>query len=247
MLSTQGSSAQATGSPALYLLKSEPDDFSIDDLATRLEQTEPWDGVRNFQARNIMQGMKLGDQCLFYHSNTKEVCNGPIFLGTRACVAAQGSLEAALSDLPVVLAQAFAGPRAGCVVQPGVVGICEVVKEAYPDETAMDPKSPKFDPRATSDKPRWFMVNVKLVRTSSLQALGAAACKPCTHTPPLYGLPDLRSQVKNGQLQVPNSSRALTRACPAGINALKGSDGRIHQDIATQQELFMDITQHCSG
>ena len=59
--------------PALYLLKSEPDEFSIDDLAARPQQTEPWDGVRNFQARNIMQGMKLGDQCLFYHSNTKEV------------------------------------------------------------------------------------------------------------------------------------------------------------------------------
>lgn len=65
--------AQKNGSPALYLLKSEPDDFSIDDLAARPEQTEPWDGVRNFQARNIMQGMKLRDQCLFYHSNTKEV------------------------------------------------------------------------------------------------------------------------------------------------------------------------------
>ena len=57
----------------MYLLKSEPDDFSIDDLAGRPQQTEPWDGVRNFQARNIMQRMKLGDQCLFYHSNTKEV------------------------------------------------------------------------------------------------------------------------------------------------------------------------------
>ena len=60
--------------PALYLLKSEPKDFSIDDLATRPGQTEPWDGVRNAQARNIMQRMKLGDQCLFYHSNTREVC-----------------------------------------------------------------------------------------------------------------------------------------------------------------------------
>ena len=60
--------------PALYLLKSEPHEFSIDDLAARPGQTEPWDGVRNFQARNVMQGMKVGDQCLFYHSNTKEVC-----------------------------------------------------------------------------------------------------------------------------------------------------------------------------
>ena len=72
--SPQGSKAVNSGGPALYLVKSEPDEFSIDDLAARPKQTEPWDGVRNFQARNIMQGMKLGDQCLFYHSNTKEVC-----------------------------------------------------------------------------------------------------------------------------------------------------------------------------
>lgn len=69
----QAAGVQKDSAPALYLLKSEPDEFSIDDLAARPQQTEPWDGVRNFQARNIMQGMKLGDQCLFYHSNTKEV------------------------------------------------------------------------------------------------------------------------------------------------------------------------------
>ena len=68
------------------------------------------------------------------------------------------------------------GPTAYCAVQPGVVGICEVVKEAYPDETAMDPKSPKYDPKATSDNPRWFMVDVKLVRSPSLQA-----CKLLQH------------------------------------------------------------------
>ena len=62
-------------------------------------------------------------------------------------------------------------------MQPGVVGICEVVKEAYPDETALDPKSPKHDPKATSDKPRWFMVDVKFVSPSSLQSQHAA-CRP---------------------------------------------------------------------
>ena len=45
-----------------------------------------------------------------------------------------------------------------------------MVKEAYPDETALDPKSAKHDPKATSDKPRWFMVDVKFVSHSSLQA-----------------------------------------------------------------------------
>ncbi|RKO87330.1 PUA-like domain-containing protein [Blyttiomyces helicus] len=62
-----------------WLIKAEPDSrltngvdvkFSIDDLAAK--GTSSWDGVRNYQARNIMRDqMKLGDQCFFYHSNTK--------------------------------------------------------------------------------------------------------------------------------------------------------------------------------
>ena len=55
-----------------WLMKSEPDDFSFEDLKSRPKQTEPWDGVRNYQARNFMRdAMKVGDQALFYHSNTK--------------------------------------------------------------------------------------------------------------------------------------------------------------------------------
>ena len=56
-----------------WLMKSEPDAFSIDDLAKRPKKTEPWDGVRNYQARNMMRDeMKKGDQVFFYHSNCKE-------------------------------------------------------------------------------------------------------------------------------------------------------------------------------
>ena len=62
-----------SSAPSYYLLKSEPDEFSISDLASRPGQIEPWDGVRSYQARNIMQGMRVADQCLFYHSNTKQV------------------------------------------------------------------------------------------------------------------------------------------------------------------------------
>ncbi len=52
-------------------MKSEPDVFSFDDLKARPKQTEPWDGVRNYQARNFMRDvMKVGDLILFYHSNT---------------------------------------------------------------------------------------------------------------------------------------------------------------------------------
>lgn len=52
-----------------WLMKSEPDAFSIDDLQRK--GVEPWDGVRNYQARNFMRdGMKVGDKIFFYHSNT---------------------------------------------------------------------------------------------------------------------------------------------------------------------------------
>lgn len=54
-----------------WLMKSEPDAFSFEDLKARPNQTEPWDGVRNYQARNFMRdAMQVGDQILFYHSNT---------------------------------------------------------------------------------------------------------------------------------------------------------------------------------
>lgn len=56
-----------------WLMKSEPEAFSIDDLQAMPEQTEHWDGVRNYQARNMMRDdMKLGDLVFFYHSNCKE-------------------------------------------------------------------------------------------------------------------------------------------------------------------------------
>lgn len=55
-----------------WLMKSEPEVFSIDDLAQRLNQIEPWEGVRNYQARNFMREMELGDLAFFYHSNCKE-------------------------------------------------------------------------------------------------------------------------------------------------------------------------------
>lgn len=53
-----------------WLMKSEPNTFSIDDLKSRPHQIEPWDGVRNYQARNFMRDeMRVGDQVFFYHSN----------------------------------------------------------------------------------------------------------------------------------------------------------------------------------
>jgi len=62
-----------------WLLKSEPDVFSLEDLKNSPNQTEPWDGIRNYQARNLMRDeMKVGDQAFFYHSRQAE----PAIVGT---------------------------------------------------------------------------------------------------------------------------------------------------------------------
>ncbi|MCX7106784.1 MAG: EVE domain-containing protein [Methylococcales bacterium] len=66
-----------------WLMKSEPDVFGINDLYNKPNQTEHWDGVRNYQARNMMRdAMKLGDQVFFYHSN----CDEPGIVGIMEVV-----------------------------------------------------------------------------------------------------------------------------------------------------------------
>jgi predicted RNA-binding protein with PUA-like domain len=66
-----------------WLMKSEPSCFSIDDLKNAPKQTSPWDGVRNYQARNFMRDeMRIGDQVFFYHSN----CNPPGIVGVGEVV-----------------------------------------------------------------------------------------------------------------------------------------------------------------
>jgi len=102
-----------------WLMKSEPNEYSIDDLAAEAKGYEHWDGVRNYQARNFMRQMKVGDQVFFYHSNTKV---------------------------------------------PGIVGIAEVVREAYPDHTQFDPENSHYDPKSKPENPRWDMVDIKFVR-----------------------------------------------------------------------------------
>ena len=64
---------------AYWLIKSEPTTFNIDDLKNRPKQTTHWDGVRNYQARNMLRDqMKVGDEAFFYHSN----CAPPGIVGT---------------------------------------------------------------------------------------------------------------------------------------------------------------------
>jgi len=66
-----------------WLMKSEPSVFGIDDLAARPKRTEPWDGVRNYQARNMMRDqMRRHDLAFFYHSN----CEPPGIVGTMEIV-----------------------------------------------------------------------------------------------------------------------------------------------------------------
>ena len=70
---------------AYWLFKSEPETFSIDDLMNRPSQTEPWDGVRNYQARNFLRDdVKINDTVLFYHSN----CAVPGIVGVAKVVKA---------------------------------------------------------------------------------------------------------------------------------------------------------------
>ena len=66
-----------------WLLKTEPESFSIHDLAAAPDQTTCWDGVRNYQARNFMRDdMRVGDRVLFYHSNA----DPPAIVGTARVV-----------------------------------------------------------------------------------------------------------------------------------------------------------------
>lgn len=100
-----------------WLIKSEPGCFSFDDLKRCPDGTDHWDGVRNYQARNLLRDeVKAGDGVLFYHSNIRE---------------------------------------------PAIVGVARVVREGYPDHTALDPRSRHFDPRASDERPIWYMVDVQ--------------------------------------------------------------------------------------
>lgn len=111
---------RAKGEKRYWLIKSEPDVFSFDDLLKAPQQTTHWDSVRNSGARNFLRdGMKLGDLVFYYHSNAE--------------------------------------PSA-------IVGICEVVREGYPDHTAFDPTHDYYDAATNPDTPTWFMVDVKAVR-----------------------------------------------------------------------------------
>ena len=69
-----------------WLVKSEPSDYSFDDLMNEEDGIAEWDGVRNYQARNNMQAMKVGDEVLFYHSQAKPTAVVGLAVGGRGVV-----------------------------------------------------------------------------------------------------------------------------------------------------------------
>ena len=115
-----------------WLMKSEPSDYSIDDLVR--DGFVPWYGVRNYQARNFMRDqMRVGDGVLFYHSTCAE---------------------------------------------PGIAGLAEVATPAYPDATQFEQDGKYFDAKATPENPRWFHVDVKLVKKTRLMPLSEIRTYP---------------------------------------------------------------------
>jgi predicted RNA-binding protein with PUA-like domain len=121
-----------------WLLKSEPDEFSIDDLAAARGRRVAWFGVRNYQARNFMRDeMKVGDHAFFYHSSCPE---------------------------------------------PGIAGIVEISRAAFPDATQFDPTSKYFDAKATAAAPRWFNVEVRLIEKTRLVPLAELRADPALAT-----------------------------------------------------------------
>jgi len=102
-----------------WLMKSEPGTYSIEDL--KRDGKTCWDGVRNYQARNLMRDeMRVGDGVLFYHSREKPM---------------------------------------------GVYGIAEIVREAYPDDSAFDPQDKHYDPKSDPANPTWMMVDIGYIGT----------------------------------------------------------------------------------
>ncbi len=101
-----------------WLMKSEPSSYSIDDLAAKKGKRDGWEGIRNYQVRNMLRDeMKVGDKAFFYHSSCKPA---------------------------------------------GIVGIVEIVKEAYPDLSALNKTSKYYDAKSNPNNIRWVMVDVRL-------------------------------------------------------------------------------------
>lgn len=103
-----------------WLFKSEPNVYSIQDLDQEKGKRTTWEGVRNYQVRNMLRDdVQVGDRVLFYHSRVAPMC---------------------------------------------IAGTAEVVKGGYPDHFAFDQNHKYYDAKCDPEKPRWYMVDVKLLQ-----------------------------------------------------------------------------------
>ncbi len=102
-----------------WLVKTEPEECSIDTLADAGSQGIVWDGVRNYQARNFLREMTKGDRVFIYHSSCAKV---------------------------------------------GIVGLAEVIEDAFIDPLQFDPESAYYDPKSEPENPRWSAVRICFVR-----------------------------------------------------------------------------------
>jgi len=103
-----------------WLMKSEPGTFGIHHLAKRPQRTSGWDGVRNYQARNMLRDeIAVGDRAFFHHSSCET---------------------------------------------PGIYGTIEVVRAGHPDPSQFDRKSRYYDAGSNRDDPRWYQVEVRLLK-----------------------------------------------------------------------------------
>ena len=144
-----------------WLVKSEPDVYGIDDLEQ--DGKTYWDGVRNYQARNLMRDdMQKGDMVLYYHSRIKPM---------------------------------------------GVVGVARVCRESYPDFTQFDEDSKYYDPKASEETPRWFMVDIEFVgKFDDVVTLAELKADPA--------LEGMRVTMKGQRLSVqPVEKRHFDRVC----------------------------------
>ena len=168
MTPPKGSGTRGSREVRYWLLKSEPTEFSWDDLWTSPRRTAGWDGVRNYQARNFMRdGMSVGDGILFYHSNGNP---------------------------------------------PGVMGVAEVARAAYPDPTAFDPGHGHFDPKSDAALPTWVMVDIRAV-----EPLAQPVTLPAMRqTPALAGMALLQKGSRLSVQPVRPEEWAIIRAMGAG-------------------------------
>jgi predicted RNA-binding protein with PUA-like domain len=105
---------------AYWLFKTEPSTFGVDELARAKQRTSIWDGVRNYQVRNMLRDqVRKGDQGFLYHSS--------------------------------------------CDV-PGIYGIMKIVREGYPEPSALDRRHAYYDPESDPAAPRLYSVDVRLER-----------------------------------------------------------------------------------